>query len=119
MSLWQRSLADHSVLGKEIQLQELCPVCLPSRISKLTARTQACGHFQVTYLVLLQPPLASAAQARQLPTRLPPLPRVRGVQQLCKLLAPISCSVAVTEPGVRQSLLSFHTQGKARPAVSG
>lgn len=41
---------------------------LPSRISKLTARTQAYGHFQVTYLVLLQPALAWAADARCLPT---------------------------------------------------
>lgn len=34
---------------------------LPSRISKVTAQTQACGHVQVTYLVLLQPPLVSGA----------------------------------------------------------
>lgn len=33
---------------------------LPSRISKLTAQTQASGRFQLTYLVLPQPPLASA-----------------------------------------------------------
>ena len=50
----------------------------PSRISPLTARTQASGHFQVTYLVLLQPPLASEAQVRCLPTYLPSTPESSG-----------------------------------------
>lgn len=51
---------------------------LPSRISKLTARTRACGHSQVTYLVLLQPVLALATEARYLTTCLPSTPESSG-----------------------------------------
>lgn len=78
MSPWPRFLAEHSVLGKEIQLQELCASVSSLQDIKVDSRDPGCGHFQVTSLVLLQPPLASAAQARCLPTCLPPTPQISG-----------------------------------------
>lgn len=54
---WQSTLYS----AKKYSYRNYALMYLPSRISKLTAQTQACGHFQVTYLVLPQPPLALAA----------------------------------------------------------
>lgn len=80
---------------------------LPSRISKVTAGTQACGHFQVTYLVLLQPPLISAAGCSgRVPSYLSSLHSEFGMYSNCaNTWLKFPCSVAVTEPGVMQSLL--------------
>lgn len=102
-ALWQSTVYS----ARKYSYRNYALMDLPFRISKVTARTQACGHFQVTYLVLLQPPVALAPGCSGwVPSHLSSLHSESGMYSDCaNTWLKFPCSVAVTEPAVRQSLL--------------
>lgn len=90
MFLWQGLLAEHSALCKEIELQELCSCVSSLQDIKVDSPDSGLwsfpGHLSGLGNLLWPSLLRPVAS----PPVFPPLPGVRGVQQLCKHLAQIS-----------------------------